>query len=161
MFWWTVVGTLTSVVGLGVGIYVLIAAKGAKAAAKETLALAKQRNLVEQLEDTSERIQQMGIFAKVRQSDVLHLRANEVLSRCNEIAMRWPEHLGNDAKNDVVKARAQVRSIANVTFQASSGPLSDRQWTRISGAQLEANGLISGVLGRARKRAEGGVAEND
>lgn len=151
-------GTVTSAAGLGVGIYVLLAVKQAKEAAEDAFALAKQRDLVEQLEEASERIQQMGIFAKGRQCDVLHLRANEVLSRCNEIAMRWPEHLGDDAKNDVMKARTQVRSIADVTFQAASEPLSDRHWIRISKAQLEANTLISGALGSARKRAEGGVA---
>lgn len=142
------------------GLYVLLVAKKARKAAEEARDLAKQRNLVEQLEGASERIRQMGIFARSRQCDILHLRASEVLSSCNEIAMRWPDHLGSEGKDDVMKARTQVRSIADVISQVGPGAPNDRQWIRISRAQLEASTLISGVLGSARKRSDGGT-END
>jgi len=51
MIWWTVIGTLASVIGLGVGIYVIYVARGAREAAQAARALARKRNLVEEFRE--------------------------------------------------------------------------------------------------------------
>jgi hypothetical protein len=49
MDWWEIVGTIASVVGLGVGVYVLSVAKDARTAAQEARVLANKRSLAEEL----------------------------------------------------------------------------------------------------------------
>jgi hypothetical protein len=64
MLAWTAVGTIASVAGFFVGLWVLMVARGAKRAADETKNLAQTKNLVEELEHACEKIQQIGIFAR-------------------------------------------------------------------------------------------------
>jgi hypothetical protein len=62
MLSWTVIGTLASVIGLGLGVYVIIVARGAREAAQAARVVARRRNLVEELESASQKVQQVGNF---------------------------------------------------------------------------------------------------
>jgi hypothetical protein len=154
MLAWTVVGAIASAAGLAVGIWVLSVASGARQASEEARKLARQKDLVEELEQASERIQQMGLFAKSQQAHIVQLRANEVIVACSSVLTRWPDHLGRDAKNALLTARTKIHSIASVVSQSAQP--SERQWKAIASDQLEVAQLIAGALGDARRTEERG-----
>jgi hypothetical protein len=154
MLGWTVVGAIVSVAGLAVGIWVLVVASGAKRASEEARKIARQRNLVEELEQASEKIQQMCLFAKSQQAHIVQLRANEVIVACSSVLTRWPDHLGEDTRNALLTARAKIHSIASLVSQSAQP--SERQWKEIASDQLKVVELIAGALGEARRTEERG-----
>jgi len=131
---------------------VLWVAKGAKQAAEQARDLTRLKTLVDELENAKEKVHEIGIFARAQQSEVLWLRAAEVIAICKIAATRWARDLDVDAKNDLLNARSQIHSIAELASQTT--PLTEKQWKRISAAQLRSSDLISGVLGSARQKEE-------
>ena len=75
-----IAGAVASVVGLGFTIYVLIVAKGVKKQVEEAKALARKRNLVEELNDASQKLEQIGNFLQQRQWVGVQIRTAEVLT---------------------------------------------------------------------------------
>jgi len=159
MLAWNVIGTIASVVGLLVGLWVLAVASGARDAANEARRLAQRKNLVEELEQASEKTQQLGIFAKSQQAAIVHLRANEVIVACSSVLTRWSDHLGVDTRNALLTARTKIRSIATLVSQQPEP--TESQWASIATTQLDVVEMISGALGEARRTEERGTIQND
>jgi hypothetical protein len=59
---WTIVGTVASLLGLALGVWVLVVAKGARAAARDVRAWSRRRNLSEELLQAKRNIEQVGDF---------------------------------------------------------------------------------------------------
>jgi len=147
-------GNLASVAGLGISVWVLVVAKKAKRAAEEARSAARLKSLTEVLEEAANKTLQVGIFLRGQKWDIVHLRAEEVSGSCRLVLGRWDDHLTEPAKNDLIDAIASVDSIAGVAADSSMRQLTTEDLERALYAQVEAVGLISSVLGRARKAEE-------
>jgi hypothetical protein len=90
---WTVIGTVASVLGFGLGIWVLIVAKGAKQAAEAARSWARKRTLAEELNLAKQYIEQVGDFLNTQEWMAVRIRSQEVMTRCRESLTRWPDGL--------------------------------------------------------------------
>jgi hypothetical protein len=154
MLWWTVIGTLASIAGLGVGIYVVIVARGARAAAESARSMARKRNLVDELEAASQKIQQVGNFIQQEQWAAARMRTEEILTSCQLTLTRWPDHLSETRRNEVMTASTLMRSIALTVADLVNGQATPVQKKKISDAHIRASGHISSALGEARREEE-------
>ena len=75
-------GGLASVIGLIITARVYFVAKDAKQAAQEALVLARSRNLVEELDDASQKLQQIGISLHQQEWFATSFRMNEIAAIC-------------------------------------------------------------------------------
>ena len=154
MLWWTVIGTLASVIGLGVGIYVIIIASGARDAARAARALARRRNLVEELEGAFQKIQQVGNFIQQEQWVAVRIRTEEILAACKITLTRWPSYLSSERRNEVITAGSLMRSIMTATAESTNEPMTLQQKRKIIDAHIRASGHLSSALGEARREEE-------
>ncbi len=147
-------GNLASVLGLGVSLWVLVVAQKARAAAEGARAVSRLKSLVEELEEASTRIQQVGIFLRDRKWDVVQLRVEEILGSCKSVLARWGDRLNESSSNNLRSASTMTRSIARAAAESSVRELSQAEHRQALDAQLDAAELISSVLGEARKTEE-------
>jgi len=135
MDWWTIVGTLASVLGLGVGIYVLYVAKDARRAARDARVLARKRNLTEELEQARKYIEQVGDYLNKREWEAVRIRAQEIMTSCRESLSRWPDGLSEDRRNDVLTV-----STSGVSSKAAN-------WGQFKTGQRKWPGTVRSLLG--------------
>jgi hypothetical protein len=150
---WTVTGTLASVAGVLMGIYVIHVTRDAREAAQAARTLAQKRGLIEELEDALQRIQQVGNLLHQEEWVAVRMRTEEVLGACKTTLTRWPEHLSEERKNEVLKASALLRSII-VTTAGVDGQVTQQQKEKLADAHIRASGHISSALGEARREEE-------
>lgn len=148
------VGIVASVAGFFLSLYVLHVAKGGKKAAEEARALARKRNLVEELDDASQKLQQIGNFLQQRQWVGVQVRTAEVLIICREAMARWSDHLSEDRRSGVLTAMTQVQTIATQLAEISQREITPRESKALATAHLKASGHISDALGEARRQEE-------
>ncbi len=146
MLWLTIVGTVSGVAGLGVSIYLIFVTRDARDAARGARALARTRNLVEELEGASQKIQQVGTFIQQDEWMAVRLRSEEILAACQITLTRWPDHLSEERRNEVISASALMRSIAKTAANFDSEEIATPQKKRISDAQVRASSHISSDL---------------
>lgn len=158
---WTVTGTIASVGGLIVGIWVLIVAKGARKAARAAQASGRRRDLVEELESASEKIQQVGNFIQQEQWEPVRMRTEEILKCCRTTLNRWPDHLSEQSRNQVMRASTLMHSIAGVIAGFGRAPITEQQRRTLSEVQMRASDHISSALGEARREQERDGGVND
>lgn len=151
---WTVIGTVASLAGLALGLYVMIVARGAREAAQAARALARRRSLVEELEGASKRVQQVGNFIEQEQWTAVRMRAEEILASCRLTLTRWPDHLSEPRRNEVMTASSLMRSITMTTSELVNGQISDEQRRKITDAHIRASEHINSALGEALREEE-------
>jgi hypothetical protein len=100
MFLLDLIGTLASVAGLLVSLYVLRVATDAKVAAEAARDLARRRNLAEDLDDVSYKLQQLGNFLATQQWVGVQIRIEEILAVCKTAMSRWSDHPANTPISD-------------------------------------------------------------
>jgi hypothetical protein len=163
MLMWTVIGTLASVIGLGVGLYVMVVARGAREAAQAARALARKRNLTEELESASQRIQQVGNFIQQEQWVAVRMRTEEILASCKLTLTRWPDNLSEERRNEVMNASTLLRSIVMTTAEFVDGQTTPQQKKKITDAHIRASGHIHSALGEAlmEEERDGDVNDGD
>src|SRR5579859_6999190 len=96
-----IIGTVASVAGLGISIYLIFVTQAARDAARDARSLARKLNLVEELESASQKIQQVGSFIQQDQWVAVRLRSEEILSACQITLSRWPDHLTETRRNEI------------------------------------------------------------
>lgn len=151
---WTIVGTVASVLGLGIGIWVLIVAKGAKDAADAARAWARKRTLAEELNQAKQHIEQVGDFLSKQEWMAVRIRSQEVMTLCRESLTRWPDGLSAPSRDDILSASRLVHSIADKAASPDANLFRPADLKRLSTTQLRAAEFISGALGEARRREE-------
>jgi hypothetical protein len=151
---WTVTGTIASFLGLGLGIRVLYVATDARRAAREARSWARKKSLTEELQQAQQNIEQVGDFLHKQEWMAVRIRAQEIMTTCQECLTRWPDGLSEARRDDVLNAITLVRSIAQKAASSGADDLKPADLKRISGTQLNAAALISGALGEARNREE-------
>ena len=154
MLWWTVIGTLASVIGLGIGAYVIVVARGAREAAQAANALGRKRNLAEELESASQKIQQVGNFIQQGQWVPVRMRTEEILASCKVALSRWPDHLSESRKNEILSAASLMQSITLAVGSCTESEMTGPQKKKIRDAHIRASGHISSALGEARREEE-------
>jgi hypothetical protein len=154
MHWWTIVGTLASLAGFGLGLYVLHVAKDARSAARDARVLARKRNLAEELGQAQRNIEQVGDYLNKREWMAVRIRAQETMASCRETLTRWPEGLSEERRNDLLSASSLLHSIADEAAAPDASDFKPAKLKRLSNTQLHAAELLSSALGEARNRAE-------
>jgi hypothetical protein len=154
--WWTIIGTIASIAGFGVGVYVIHVTTEARQAAREARVLARKRNLAEALEDAKTQVEQVGDFLSKKEWTAVRIRSQEIMVSCRESLTRWPDGLSEERRNDVLTASSLASSIANEAASADTAAFKNPKLKRLSGTQLQVAQLLSAALGEAR-----GVAERD
>lgn len=150
-FSWTVTGTVVSIIGTGISVYLIFVTRAARDAARAASAAARKRNLVEELESASQKTQQVGNFIQQDEWAAVRMRTEEIMVACKVALTRWPDHLTEERRNEVLKASTLMRSIAT---ESANGAISPEQKRKISDAHIRASGHISSALGEARKAEE-------
>jgi hypothetical protein len=144
-------GSIASVWGLGVSIYVLFVAKGARKAAQAAIAAERGRTVLEQLEDAAEKNSHIGLFARGGKWDLVQLRAEEVMTSCRTIVARWGDgEVLKESRNKLLMVATQMRSIVEEAGKNNASA------ENIFNAQLDASEKLSVVLGKAHKQQESG-----
>jgi hypothetical protein len=147
-------GSVASVLGLLLSVWVLVIAIKVKQATQQIAAMTRRKALAEELTETSASILQMGSWTRAQKWDVVSLKTEEAVSHCNIALTRWGDVLPEDAKNDLLTASQILATILELATKGSINRLSTSQRESVSQAQSDANTLISRVLGHARKIEE-------
>jgi hypothetical protein len=147
-------GNIASVYGLGVSIYVLVVARGARRAAQEATteaeaaaeasrAAARTRSALEELHVALSSSRQVSHHASIQNWQIVKLKAEEVMESCRIIVNRWDDTPAlKDSKNSLNQAATLMRTIAE---EANKGTPNGQ---RIVKTQLDAHGHISAVEGK-------------
>ncbi len=144
-------GSIASVWGLAVSIYVLFVAKGARKAAEDARSAERVRTALEELEDSADKCTELGQFARDKKWDLVHLRAHEVMESCRITVARWGEDQAlKDSRNKVLQVATLMRSIVEETHNANVN-----QRTVLE-AQLNSAEKLSAVVGRMHREQESG-----
>jgi hypothetical protein len=154
MFLLDLIGTLASVAGLLVSLYVLRVATDAKVAAEAARDLARRRNLAEDLDDVSYKLQQLGNFLATQQWVGVQIRIEEILAVCKTAMSRWSDHLSEEHMNEIRTAVTLIQSIATQSAELSHKELLPAQKKKLINTHLRASGLINSARGDARKGEE-------
>jgi hypothetical protein len=151
---WTSVGTVASVVGLAISLWVLVVAKSARDAAHAASAAARKRNLVEELEALSHKLQQVGTLMHQEEWSAVQMWVGEMSASCRVALTRWPDHLSVERKNELMSAATLLSSIVKAIVTDEGGQLSIPQKKRLSETQMRASAHVHSVLGEARREQE-------
>jgi hypothetical protein len=153
-------GNLASVWGLGVSVYVLWVAQGAKTAAKKATeeaeeaariakASARTRGALEDLQAALAASRQVSNHAGVKNWQVVKLKAEEVMESCRIIVNRWEDSTAlKDSKNSLNQAITMMRTIAKEASKDTPN------LQRIIDTQLGAHDHISAVEGKVQKEQD-------
>lgn len=142
-------GSLASIVGLGISVWTLIVATGARKAAQEARGEARRQMLTEELQNAVYRAEQLGHHVLLRKWEIAFIRAQEVASSCSLILRRWTDTLSVPSKDRILLAQAQAGSIAKAAMRANAAPPTDQQLQRIVDAQQRAFQLLSAEKGES------------
>lgn len=155
---WTGLGTIASVLGLVLSIWLIVIAKGARKAARDAehtvQTYMRKRGLVQELEAVNHRADQLGALLQHEQWFAVHMRIQEIQSICSEILSRWQDGLSDEKRGDLLRASELARSIAKRLPSGTDGKPTDTERGRLIEVQLKINGHISSALGEARKIEE-------
>lgn len=154
MFWWTVIGTAASVIGLGVSIYLITVARGAREAARAARASARRRHLIDELDGVFQKVQEVGSFIQHGEWMAVRLRAEEVHAACKLVLTRWPDQLSEERRNELMSASTLIVSIAKKAAGSADIQLTPGLKRKLTDTHLRASGHISSALGAARWAAE-------
>jgi hypothetical protein len=129
-------------------------AQSAKEAAKEARGLARRRSLMEDLEDVSHKLQQVGIFLQQQEWFAVQLRIDEIAATCRSAMTRWSDHLQEGTRNNVLTSVQLIRSIARQTSDFADREPSLEEIRKLSKAYSNASDRINAALGEARRLEE-------
>jgi len=153
-----VIGVLASVVGLGLTLYLLSVAKGARQAAEQAreaaLSSARRRSLSEELENVRRMVQQVGNLLQQEEWLAVQMRTEEILGTCRAAMARWGDGLSVATRDDVLRAANLVKSIAQKSSEYGDRDLTPAEKNKLTSTHLTASGLIHVALGEAHRQEE-------
>lgn len=147
-------GNLASVLGFAVGVVTLLVARRARAAAEAALSEARSRNLVEELQEASRSVEQIGLFLRHGTWEIVWLRSQETMNACSQILARWGDDLSESSRNQVLSAKRLAASISESTGPGATPNPSDVK--RIGATQVRLSQLLSAELGTSKRIVERG-----
>ena len=157
MLWIDFGGSIASVLGLAVSVWVLVVARRAKKAAEEARSVARRRNLVEELDSAEHKLQELGTFLQQEEWVGVQIRTAEILAICRSAMTRWSDHLPEGRRNDVLTAVQLIHSIATKVAEVSSAEhIAPADKKRLVATHLKASGFLNDALGEARRQDERG-----
>lgn len=142
-------GNIASVLGFFLSIYVLIVARGARAAAREAVSAERFRTALGDVEDAAKKCGQVGLFAQQANWPLANLQATEVATLCRTTIARWENDDDlEDSRNELLKVTTNMRTILEETDK----PAPDK--TTILKAQRKSDDKLAAVVGRMKAREE-------
>jgi len=123
MFLLDLVGTIASVLGLGVSLYVLGVAKDVRQAVESAELVARRRNLAEELDEVSSKLRQLGNLLQQEEWVAVQIRIDEILTICKMASTRWPDHIPEHI-DAVLTAVTLIQSIGTQSAELSGRALS-------------------------------------
>jgi uncharacterized membrane protein YcjF (UPF0283 family) len=145
-------GNAASVWGLVVGFYVLVVARGARRAARETRDREILRSLLDSLEEANSNIRELGLFARESKWDIVYIKSVDALTHCQAAISNWDDDpASRKMKNKLNTAATITRSIANITVNLTVRPLDEHQRDQVLRAQLDVGELLGAVMGYIEK----------
>jgi len=157
IFVWTAVGTVASVIGAALSIYVIRVTKGARRAARAAeravQVSARKRGLVEELENVHHKADQLGALLQHSQWFAVQMRIQEISAICSQILSRWPDGLSEEKRGNLTMAAGLARSIGT-RISASEPEFDASERGKLRTVQLRLSDHISGALGEAKKVEE-------
>jgi hypothetical protein len=112
-------GNLASVAGLLVSLGALFFARSAAGTAKLVRQEMQRYNLHETLATLVTRIQELLMLERLKQWDLVRLRADDVVASLALITTKWKLILGANNTKDLLQAKRRVRSVAQVLDKMS------------------------------------------
>lgn len=144
-------GSIAAVLDVFLSLYVIVIATGARRAAEDAKSGERLRTALEELEDAAKKCTEVGQFARDQKWDLVHLRAQEVMTSCRSTVARWGEDKGlKDSRNKVLQVADLMRSIVEETNNPN---LSQKA---ILAAQLNSDEKLAVVVGKIHKEQESG-----
>jgi hypothetical protein len=153
-------GNLASIISLLVSVATLWVATKAKQSADAAKAEARRRSRAEDLQEARTKSEQIGLFIREGNWDIVFLRAQEIAGVCSVVLRRWDNDLGETSKTQIVSARNQAGSIARVAMRARQVNPTNQQIVNISASQRQLNELLSSELGESLRVIEGSSQSN-
>lgn len=153
-------GNLASVWGLGVSVYVLWVAKGARTAANRATVeaehaaqaaryVARTRGALEDLQVALGASRQVSQHAGAQNWQIVKLKAEEVMESCRIILNRWEDTPAlKDSRNSLNQAAALMRTIAMEASKTAPN------LQRVVKTQLDAHDHISSVEGKVQQEQD-------
>ncbi len=154
--WLSWASALASAASLGLTVWLLVVAEGAKRAAERAEGAIRKQNLREDVESVREKIHEVGIFLDAGDLALAGLRAREVMGIGTAALGRWRDDLSVEDREDLLAAVSLLRSVVEVLSEAGSQPVATARAKRLSEAQLRAEERVSGLVGRVRRLADRG-----
>jgi len=152
-------GNLASVFGFAISIATLWVAQKAEEAARGARDAARQRTLVEELQEAMAKAEQVGVFLSLARWEIVWLRAQEIVSASSTVRSRWEDRLseGSQANLLVVRQLSQTMAVAALeAMTASPSPLQINHMATAHGRILE---LLAAEVGRVLASSERGVSK--
>lgn len=130
-------GSIASVAGFFLSIYVLIVAKGAQTAARQAVSAERLRTALDDLADATDKCDQVGLFAQEEKWQLVSLRAAEVHATCHSTVARWKKNdTLRDLRNKLLQVATLMRSIIEEIDNQTPDKKSILQAQRDSGEKL-------------------------
>jgi len=89
------------------------------------------------------------------------MRTEEILASCKVALGRWPDHLSESRKNEIISAASLMQSITLAVGGCNDSEMSGQQKKKIRDAHIRASGHISSALGEAQRKEERDRGVND
>jgi len=160
MFWLDLIGTLASVAGLIVSLYVLSVAIDVKEAVEEARVVARRRSLAEELDDVASKLLRLGTLIQHQEWLGVQMGIEEIVAICKMATMRWPDHLPENMEG-VRTATTLLQSIATQSAELAGHELTPPQKKKLIGVHLRASGLVNSARGEARRDEERNIDNGD
>jgi hypothetical protein len=120
-------GNLASVLGLIISLITLWFAKRASQAANEAKAAVLQRNAADDLSEAARQAQDLLVFLRRGEWQLLRLKADELHTMASWVISRWGDKLDVESINRLTLARGQVRLVVEIGDRIADNSLSEMQ----------------------------------
>jgi hypothetical protein len=151
------IANVASILGLVTSLVAFWQAKRAATAAAEARDAIGIRTLVDEIESTCVRLEQLLDFLRHNRLPESALRVTELAGALSEIPSRRAGFLDESQINDVLTTREQLSSIADVIHKNSHGALVDPERGRVLRTAGRALMSMRGLLGAMKSQIEFGA----
>jgi hypothetical protein len=117
---------LASIIGLGISIWTLIVATGARKAANEAREAVRKGNAAEELKNLSRVADEFLSYIEAGEASAAVLRARDLMSATSMASRRWQRFLTVEDRNKLEEAYAQI-SVISRSLSTNGAPSTPQQ----------------------------------
>ena len=147
-------GSLASVAGLVFSILAFVFSKRATKAARQARDSVLSRSLGEDMSGASRVAAEIVTYVGMDRGDMALLRVNELMNHTSYFVARWDDKLSEQSKNNLLSARAQVRSVHEVLTKNAVASMSPKSKAQLVQACQRVSSIFCEEHGTAIKAAD-------